>query len=236
MRRTIVASLLALGSVSVSVGCDKIISSDVTETPFDLPSKSYSFDSAAFPIPAGITSEVPCGDGQPIVVCCDPPAGLPRPDCSTTSLECQQNENGMSVCTATVTVTQSQMLNFAQEAPELKSLPSVINIKIKRISYAVTTNTLNIDLPDVELFLGPSGATKPSDSGVVKFGTMPGILAGTTPAGDVALVRDAESVLGMFTHDLTAPISFIASTTLTVTHSPTGRIDLTVSGKLAASL
>jgi hypothetical protein len=235
MRRTIVASLLALGCVSVSVGCDKIISSDVTETPFDLPAKTYSFDSASFPIPAGITAEVPCGAGQLVTDCCMPPVG-PAPDCNATPIACQQNENGVSVCTAMVKVSQSQMLNFAQEAPELNSLPSVINIKIKRISYVVMTNTLNIDLPDVELFLGPAGATKPSDSGVVKFGTMPGIMAGTMPAGDVVLVRDAESVLGMFTQDLTAPISFIASTTLTVTHSPTGRIDLTVSGKLAASL
>jgi hypothetical protein len=54
--------------------------------------------------------------------------------------------------------------------------------------------------------------------------------------GDVILERNAESVLGMFTQDITQSISFIASTTVTVTHTPTGRIDLTVSGELAASL
>jgi len=118
----------------------------------------------------------------------------------------------------------------------LSGLPSVIDIKIKKISYRVDSNTLTIDLPDIELFLGPSGATKKTDAGVVKFGTMPAIAAGTMPAGDVILERNAESVLGMFTQDITQPISFIAATTVRVTHSPSGRIDLTVTGKLAASL
>jgi len=228
MRRVIAAFVLAAAG-----GCG-LIDADVTETPFNLPSKSYSFDSAAFPVPAGITSEIPCGPG--ILDCCAPPIG-PAPDCNATPVMCQQNENGMDVCTATVEVSQNQMLNFAQEAPELNSLPtSAIKIKIKRISYTVSTNTLNINLPDIELFLGPSGATKKTDAGVVKFGTLPAIPAGTMPAGDVVLERGAEGILGMFTQDITQPISFIASTTVTVTHTPTGRIDLTVSGKLAASL
>ena len=34
-----------------------------------------------------------------------------------------------------------------------------VEIKIKRIGYSVTTNTLNIDLPEVILYLAPEGMT-----------------------------------------------------------------------------
>jgi hypothetical protein len=229
MRRAIVAFVLA----AATSGCG-LISADVTETPFDLPTKTYSFDASSFPVPAGITSEIPCGPG--ILDCCAPPPGLPMPDCNVTPLTCEQNENGMDVCTGTLPVTQKQMLNFGQEVPQLQSFTGILKIKIKRISYLVTTNTLNVDLPDVDLYLGPANAMKPGDPGVVKFGTMPAIQAGTTPGGDVMLVDGAEGVLQGFTGDITQPISFIASTTLRVTRTPTGRIDLMVSGKLAASL
>jgi hypothetical protein len=231
MRRAIVAFVLA---VAIS-GCG-LISSDVTETPFDLPTKMYSFDTSSFPVPAGVTAEIPCGAGQLVVDCCMPPAGLPMPDCNATPLTCEQNENGTAVCTATVPVTQKQMLNFGQEVPELQSFTGILKIKVKRISYLVMTNTLTVDLPDVDLYLGPASAMKWDDPGVVKFGTLPAIQAGTTPGGDVQLVDGAEGILQRFTEDITQPISFIASTMLRVTRTPTGRIDLLVSGKLAASL
>jgi hypothetical protein len=158
------------------------------------------------------------------------------PDCASTPITCEQNENGMNVCTAMVPVTQSQTLNFGQEVPQLSGLPSVLDIKIKKISYVVTNNTLTIDLPDIGLYLAPQGVTSASDPSAKRFGTMPGILVGTTPAGDVLLEPNAESVLSSFTQDISKPISFIATTTVRVTRSPSGRIDLTVSGKLAASL
>jgi hypothetical protein len=162
MRRAIVAFVLA----AATSGCG-LISADVTETPFDLPTKSYSFDASSFPVPAGVTAEIPCGAGQVVTDCCMPPTGLPMPDCNLTPLTCEQNENGMDVCTATVPVTQKQMLNFGQEVPQLQSFTGILKIKIKRISYLVTTNTLNVDLPDVDLYLGPANATKPDDPGVV---------------------------------------------------------------------
>lgn len=231
MRRVLIASLLALAAA----GCDKLISSDVTETPFALPPRMYSFDSSAFAVPGGITGEVPCGAGQLVTDCCNPPVG-PAPDCAATPIACEQNENGMDVCTATVTVSQSQMMNLGQEVSELAPYSGVVNIKIKRISYEVTANTLNIDLPDVILYLAPQGVTSPSDPSAMKFGTMPAIPAMMQVAGDVILTSNAAQVLKTFTQDIRTPFTFIAATTLKVTHSPTGKIDLKISGTLAVSL
>jgi hypothetical protein len=213
-----------------------LIDSDVTETPFSLPPKMYSFDASTFGIPTGITAEVPCGAGQLVVDCCNPPAPLPAPDCSTTPLECLQNENGMNVCTATATVSQASMVNLKQEVGALSGFSGVVDIKIKNISYAVTTNTLNMDLPDIEIFLAPDGVTDASGSGAQKFGTVPAIAAGTQAVGDVILEPNAASVFSTFTQNIATPFNVIATTALRVTRSPTGRIDMTISGMLAASL
>jgi hypothetical protein len=229
MPRLVVASVLALG-----ISACGLISSDVADVNFNLPSRMYSFDSSMFPVPAGITGQVPCGVGQLVTDCCAPPAG-PAPDCVATPIACEQNENGMDVCTATVTVSQGQTMNLGMEVQQLSSYTGFVTIKIKRISYQVTTNTLTIDLPDVILYLGPQGATLPTDAGVMKFGTLPAISAMNTTAGDVILEPNAAQVLASFTSDIKAPFTFIAATTVKVTQSPTGRIDMTITGQLAVS-
>jgi len=232
MRRLIVASLLALGAVSASCG---LISSDVAAIKFNLPPRMYSFDSSTFGVPAGLSQEVPCGAGQLVVDCCNPPAPLPAPDCSTTQIACEQNENGMDVCTAQATVSQSQVMNLGQEVQQLSGLTGLVSISIKQISYRVDANTLDVTVPDVSLYLAPSGVTDANDPGAKKFGTLPSIAAGTTPSGDVVLEPNAAAVLESFTRNIQSPFTFIAATTLKVTHSPTGKIDMTINGQLTAS-
>ena len=229
MRRLVVAWLLALASG----GCG-LISSDVTETKFDLPSRSYSFDSAAFNVPTGFSQPIPCGPTQIVMDCCNPPIGA-APDCNANKIACEQDENGMDVCTVTVLVSQSQMMNLGQEVSSLNSFTGYVNITIKRISYKVDVNTLNLNVPDVTLYLAPAGVTD-TMNGAMVFGTLPAIAAGTTPMGDVVLNRNAEAVVKTYTSNIQNPFNFIAETKVKVSKSPTGKIDLTISGQLAASL
>ena len=83
------------------------------------------------------------------------------------------------------------------------------------------------------LNLAPDGVTSASDPSARRFGTMPAIAAGTTPSGNVLLEPGAGQVLQTFTSDIRTPFNFIAATTVKVTHSPAGRIDLRISGVLA---
>jgi hypothetical protein len=234
MRRIVLASLIALGGVA-PLGCDKLISPNVTETDFALPAKSYSFDASAFGFPVELTQEVPCGPGL-VMDCCNPALAQPPPDCSATPTSCEPNAGGTNVCMAQVTVAQSTMIDLGQEVPKLSSVTGLLNITIKRISYSVDANTLDVDLPDVILYMAPQGVTDPADSRAQKFGTLPAIPAMTRPAGDVVLEPNAAQVFNTFTHDIRSPFTFIAGTTLKVSKAPTGKIDLTVSGMLAASL
>jgi hypothetical protein len=231
MRRLISASLL-VPLLVVGAGCG-LISSDVATIRFSLPTRMYSFDSASFNVPAGLSVDIPCGDGQVINDCCNPPAGLPGPDCTTTQIACEQNESGTNVCTATAPVSQSQTINLGQEVQKLNSFTGLVSIKINRITYQVTANTLNINVPDIILYLAPAGVTDPKDG--MKFGTLPAIAAGDTPTGDVILEANAAQVLATYTTNIQAPFNFIAATTVKVSHAPTGRIDLKIDGELAAS-
>jgi hypothetical protein len=189
-------------------------------------------------VPAGLTGEVPCGASLPVPFtdCCNPPPPLPSPGCSANQqIACEQNENGMDVCTASATVSKSQTMNLGQEVQQLSGLTGVVSISIKHIGYQVTANTLDIDLPDVILYLAPEGVTDASDPNAQKFGTMPAIAAGTMPSGDVILEPNAKQVLAGFTSNIKSPFNFIAATTVKVTHAPTGGIDMTITGQLAAS-
>jgi hypothetical protein len=233
MRRVASASLL-VPLLAVGAGCG-LISSDVVEIRFNLPPRMYSFTSGAFSVPPGLTQDIPCGDGQLITDCCHPPAGIPGPDCSTTQLTCEANDSGANVCTVTATLSQSQMMNLGQEVSQLHSFTGLVTIKINRITYQVTANTLDITVPDVELFLAPSGVTDPSDPSAKKFGTLPAIPAGTTPSGDVVLEPSSTQVLASFTSNIQAPFMFIAATTVKASHAPNGGVDITINGQLAAS-
>ena len=231
MRRAVIASLLTLGS-----GCGWLISSDVTETDYVLPNKSYSFDASTFGVPSALSQDVPCGTGQIVMDCCAPPVPLPAPDCQANMVTCDQNENGMNVCMAQVTVAQATPINLGQEIPALSGVTGVLNIKIKEITYVVTANTLTIDLPDVILFAAPQGVTDPSDPSAQKFGTLPAISAMSTPAGKVILEPNAAQVLNTYTKNIQSPFTIIAGATVKVSHAPAGKIDMTIGGTIAASL
>ena len=82
----------------------------------------------------------------------------------------------------------------------------------------------------------PDGVSDPMDSRAKKFGTLPAIASMQTPSGDVMLDQNAAAALAMFTQNIQAPFTIIAATMPKVSHAPTGRIDMTISGTLAASL
>jgi hypothetical protein len=222
------SALLALATV---VGCN-LISSDITTLTFELPTKSYQFDTQMANLPSSFPA-VPCGAGQAVMDCCMPPAPLPQPDCSTMPLSCDD-----SVCTLHQTVSVAQRVNLSMEVPQLQALGSkmLADVFIKKISYSVVS-TLNVDLPPVIIYLAPDGVTSPSDPSAKKFGTVPATPAGATKSGDVMLEPDAQSTFSSFATNFTAPFGFIASTTLVVASGstiPSGNVTVSVMGTISA--
>jgi hypothetical protein len=215
--------------VAAAIGCG-LIDSDISRLTFALPEKTYMVDAGALSPPLGSIPSVPCGDGELVTDCCAPPPPLPTPECSTTPILCLSG-----VCTARLTVEQSQEINLAQEDARLANRPSFGDLSIASISYRVPENSLNVTIPEIVLTLTDIGGTRSR-----KFGTIPSIPAGTTVAsGNVILEPGAEGIFSEFASDLSKPFKLIGTTTIDVpsgSAAPTGRITVQVTGSLSVSL
>jgi hypothetical protein len=201
--------------VLAAAGCG-LIDPNITAIGFDLPMRSYEFNADGAGLPDNSVA-IPCPRGD---------------ECLTLPFVCEEG-----LCTAVVDVSQATKMNLGQEAPELNSVTGSVDISVDRINYAVTTNTLNIDLPEIKLYLAPEGVEDPQ--GGMLFGTVPPVPAGTTASGLVVLDQNASKAFKHFTSDVTKPFMFIAATTVKIASGagvPSGRIVFSVSGRLSASL
>jgi hypothetical protein len=238
MKRVTLSRVLTVVSVATlgALGCG-LISSDVTKVSFNLPMKTYTFDSASFGVPAGNTVAVACGGASPIQDCCNPPAPLPSPSCSAQrTVPCES-----AVCTLHQVVSIPQPIDFKKEVPQLASVSDqhLANMSFESLNYAVTSNTLNVAVPQLQLYLAPGTVTMlPSDQ-AVPFGTVDMIPAGQTPSGSITKADDADATFARFGSDLTAPFNILIGTTIVVpsgSPTPTGRVSVAVTGSFAAKL
>ena len=218
----LVASLRAM-VVLGATGCG-LISADLTRVSFELPTKTYHFDTATWQLPA--TGTVPSVACTTAADCC----GLPGLDCTTHQLSC---DAGM--CALHEPVTVSQIMNLGQEVPQLHGAQSLADVFISQIKYTVAS-TLNIPLPAVTIYLAPNGVGDPGDTRARKFGIVPPSPAATTTSGSVTLEADAQTTFAGYAQMLDTPFMFIASTTVVVTGGmpiPNGAADISVTGTVS---
>jgi hypothetical protein len=221
------SAIAALGLV----GCG-LISSDITKITFDLPTETYTFDTAQWNIPPALQGmsfpSIPCTTAND---CCTlgAAAGL---DC--TMLACMAGS-----CADQVPVSQATSINLSTDVmPSLSSYTSLVSISISRITYTVKSNTLNVDTPPLSIYLAPDGVTDPNDSRAQLFGTVPAIAAmDKPPTANVQLVSNAASVFQMFTGNLSTPFEIITAATVVIgggTPVPSGAITIDVTGAVSA--
>jgi hypothetical protein len=229
-------SLKATTSVIAALslaGCG-LISTDITRLTFDLPTETYTFDTAQWKIPPALDGlnfpSIACTTDND---CCNNPlasaAGL---DCTMTPLSCMSGS-----CGASLPESQATMINLSMQVPSLSSYTSLVSISISSIKYAVRSNTLNVAVPPLSIYLAPNTVTDPTDSRAVLFGTVPAIPAGSMPSGNVNLEPNAASTFQTFTSDLTTPFEIITAATVVIgagTPVPTGAITIAVTGAISA--
>jgi|GEM_PF-1418284 len=234
----------ALAALAVAVplvfatGCG-LISSDLAKVSFDLPPKTYTFDTGQADWNASMTgafSMVPTISCSAATDCCPLAVSAAGIDCSM--LIC---DTASASCAFAVTVqSPPQMIDLKNEAqiPSSLSNQSAIDITVNKLTYDVNQNSLNVDLPPVDLFVGPQGSTKVSDPGVTKFATVPVIPHGTTVTnGNIPLDAAANSVFENIGMHLGTPFVFLAQTRVVIpggTPPPSGALTLTIKGQLSA--
>jgi hypothetical protein len=219
--------------LALLAGCG-LISSDISKLTFDLPTQTYTFDTSQWGnLPKGTVPPVPCASASD---CCTAAtlanSGL---DCSTVTC------NSASVCEVDVPESTASNVNLATQVPVLKSFAGhgLSSITISSISYVVSNNSLNIDLPAMTIYLAPDGVTDPTDSRAREFGTIPVIPAMTDPSGMVVLVSNATQVFASFTGNVSTPFNIIAAGTVSIvggSNVPSGAITISVTGTVSAQI
>jgi hypothetical protein len=229
------ALAMAGGATILGGGCNAINS--IGTLTFNLPPKSFSFDTASsgWKAPPSTFPSVTCGTtGQQVTDCCQPPAPAPAPDCAgTTPLAC---EGG--VCVLEFPVSVVQPIDLKMEVPALSNLSgqTLAQIGISQITYTIVS-TLNVALPPIDVYVADQGVTSSKDASAKKFGTIPATPANTTQSGNMMLDPNGQAAFSHYASAFTTPFSIIAQTTMVVPPGspvPAGKVDVTVGGKVTA--
>jgi hypothetical protein len=216
---------------AMSGGCG-LISSDVTNFDLTLPDKTFTVDTQQWMLTNADT--------------------FLSTDCSANRGECAAAANQVcksvtcfgscdastNTCDAQVLVSLYQTINLLTDKPELKQINDapLVNVHIDSIDYVVTENSLNIDTPELQLYVAPATIMAPGDPQASEIGTIAPIPAGTTPPMmTITIGSDGQAALSKFMGDYMNPFNIIVGTTLDLKMGstiPMGRLTATV--KVAA--
>lgn len=217
----------ALLAMTFAAGCG-LIDTDVTNFNLDLPEKQFSIDAASWDVDqqqAMTFFNQSCSSSDQ----CNAAAAL------ACSMDCAGECNASSRCELKMDVGLHQGINLVMEKPELQSINDkpVIKVTIDSLSYTVPTNTLNVDTPELSVYVAPMSVMDPRDPEAKKIGTVAPILAGatTTTPEDITFTPDGEQALVNVMNNYKTPFNVIVGSTLTVRPGdpvPTGRLDALV--------
>ncbi|MBW2736036.1 MAG: hypothetical protein JRH20_26930 [Deltaproteobacteria bacterium] len=104
-------------------------------------------------------------------------------------------------------------------------------VTLERVEYTVTENTLNFDTPALAVYVGPTTALKPADSGVTAFTTMPAVPAGTQPQGALSPTSEGQAALSGYVQNYQTPFHILGSASMVFENGaalPTGRMTATI--------
>ncbi|MCD6499123.1 MAG: hypothetical protein J7M25_12605 [Deltaproteobacteria bacterium] len=181
-----------------------ILSKNVDDFDFQLPNKTFEVDVSLLGL--STTTDIQCSGAVDTcsqvnaALVCDKQAGyctlaqnstFPNIDCSAQDI-CQSFGEVVhcdgSVCRAAVPLQLSASVNLAEEVPELKDVANLTftEVRLKDLYMDIEVNSLGIDLPPMDLYVGPDalatltldGDGNVTDMDVSKVGTIP-----VTPAG-----------------------------------------------------
>jgi len=234
--------LLAAAALYVG-GCSLIQGSDIG---FD-----YSFDPQEFmqSLGDGVTTST-----LPTVACT--PGAMPDPcDAVATQVPAQSGNqiactNNQCTATADFSLPQKVDLRSAKTPVPNEVITFAIDrVSVSKIAYWAMNNTINVDTPPFEIYVGPEAAVDQKDPKAVLLGSVASLPAGSKACGDtpdpgdpaakmgqtvcdMALTQAGQAALAEYVKNFkTAPFKIIAHATLTAKGGesvPKGTIDLFV--------
>jgi hypothetical protein len=89
-------------------------------------------------------------------------------------------------------------LTGEQDLKKYVEAGKVNHVKIESVKYNISQNTLNYDLPDMEMYMDDYEVTKINTATSKLIATLPTITAGTTGPGEVQWAPDGQNILSDF--------------------------------------
>jgi hypothetical protein len=220
--------LLALTLLASAAGCDWL--SGTPPISFPLPERSFvlaTTNSQWQTPPGAFAMPVECSGRED---CCMPPGGPPL-SCTQFPFVC-----ATGTCAIEFPLELVVAIDLGHDAAELTQVRGQVPAEVTLDSFGYTVaSALNVALPQVTLYVGPSAAASASSPEAHRLGVIPLTNAGFRGGGVIGLDADAQRAFGMYARDLQTPFHLIASTTISVRSGspvPSGEVDLTVTGRV----
>jgi hypothetical protein len=204
---------------------------------FQLPERKYSVstdDPRWRPPPIDGVPAITCGDGGIVMDCCAPPAPLPAIDCTRSPLSCQAG-----TCALSFTYDQVQVIDLAREVPSLANSKGQVfsQVLLKTIDIGIDSNTMNVTLPPVNIYLAPASVMTASNPMAKKVATVSMKTPGFTGMESIPLDDAAQQLFSGYARDFQTPFNIIISTDVVLKAGsviPKGQLDFRVGGKVEA--
>jgi hypothetical protein len=220
----------------LATGCG-LIDSDVTNFNLALEPKKFSVDASGWQV------NQQAADTFLMTSC----ASAPTVCMSAASSACPMNCTGecnssTNTCDLGLKVSIYQGIDLVMEKPELKEINdrAIIDVTIDSVTYAVTANTLNVETPEMKVYVAPMSIMDPDDPMAKHIGTVAPVPAGATVANrDMVFTADGKAALVDIMSTYKIPFNVIVGTKIVIGAGdsvPTGKLDAQVEIKAHAGL
>lgn len=217
-------------------GCG-LISSDVTNFDLDLPDKMFSVDATGWQIDQQQAQAMLSTTCSNDTLCSSAAMQACAMDCTGS---CNMTSH---TCQLSLDVSLYRTIDLVTEKPELASINNepVIKVTIDSLTYRVPANTLNVDTPELGVYVAPMLVMDPKDPQAKRIGTIPPIPAGQVITAPLAMEFTATGKADLVAtmNNYKSPFNFIVGSALVVQQGqmvPDGKLDAVVHIKAHAGL
>jgi hypothetical protein len=225
-----------LGLASFAIAACGLIDPDIADFDLSLPEKDIVVDTGQWQLTT--ESSLPAVDCSQSAGVCS--LGIAQV-CGAEGV-CFGTCNSDDACDVKVLVNLWHPFDLAKEKPELEEIEGkpLVSISIKQIAYRVSENTLNVDSPEMTVYVAPGNVMSPGDPQAQAIGTIAAVPAGTTiEEGDVVLTDGGREILAGFMKEYSVPFNVIIGADVDISPGdvvPTGKLTAVVLVSAVAGL
>lgn len=225
--------------VGLSLASCGLISSDVTNFDLTLPDKKFTIDTGRWQV------DQAAANMYLMTSCATSPTVCSSAVQAACPMGCTGTCNAAKTCDLSLDVSLSQPIDLVMEKPELKSINDepVIKVTIDSVTYEVTGNTLNVDTPEITMYVAPMSVVKvdPTDPTIKAIGTIAPVPAGqvTSSPQPIMFTAAGRDELVNIMSTFKTPFNVLVGSSLVVTSGqpvPMGKLDAVVHIKGHAGL